>query len=183
MFSHEACGMSIVARPLDIYPLRGSSSELEPTVDPLTRSAVLLPSDRPLSRDPTPTPSRALAPDALRILRRLGGSVELDAAWADPAFERAVEAVRRQLEPIRTRHNLAGSFEREAFHVRRSGTMPDDSTEPLGPVRLAYAIRWLELGDGQVRPPWVALRDARGRVRLRLAGPRHRSPATLRRHR
>ncbi len=183
MSPHQAWGMSIVARPLDTHPLRGSLSELEPTVDPSMRSAVLLPSDRPPFRAPAPTLSRALAPDALRILRRLGGSVELDAAWADPAFERAVEAVRRQLEPIRTRHTLVASFEREAFHVRRSGPMPGESTEPPGPVRLAYAIRWLELGDGQVRPPWVALRDARCRVRLRLAGPRHRSPATLRRHR
>ena len=183
MLHLEACGMSIVARPLDTQPSRGSLSELEPTVDPWTRSPVLLPSGRSPSRAPAPTLSRAPAPDALRILRRFCGSVEIDVAWSDPVLERAVEAVRRQLAPIRSRRALAGSFEREAFHVRRPVSSPDRRIEPPGPVRLAYAIRWLELGDGQSRPPWAALRDARARVRLRLAGPRHRSPATLRRHR
>lgn len=30
------------------------------------------------------------------------------------------------------------------------------------PVRLAYAIRWLELGDGIPRPNWLTLLDERG---------------------
>ena len=29
-----------------------------------------------------------------------------------------------------------------------------DPPEPPGPVRVAYAIRWLELGDNRIRPSW-----------------------------
>ncbi len=32
-----------------------------------------------------------------------------------------------------------------------------DPVQPPGPVRVAYAIRWLELGDGRRRPPWESL--------------------------
>jgi hypothetical protein len=49
-----------------------------------------------------------------------------------------VDAVRHQLGPIRTRRSLAASYGREAFH----------RTDPGGAaaVRLAYALRWAELG-------------------------------------
>jgi hypothetical protein len=29
-----------------------------------------------------------------------------------------------------------------------------DPATPPGPVRVAYAIRWLELGDERLRPSW-----------------------------
>jgi len=85
-----------------------------------------------------------------------------DAAWEDVAFGRQVEAIRRQLAPIRSRSGLAASFDREAFHVRRQvGLSPDvegmPAATPPGPVRLAYALRWLELGDGRLRPAWPSL--------------------------
>jgi hypothetical protein len=66
-------------------------------------------------------------------------------------FGREVELVRRHLAPIRSRVVLAASFGREAFHVDSAGP-----PEVAGPVTVAYAIRWLELGDGQERPRWDA---------------------------
>jgi hypothetical protein len=56
------------------------------------------------------------------------------------AFSREVDTIRVHLSPIRSRASLAASFEREATRIEA--------------VRLAYAIRWLELGDGIARPPW-----------------------------
>jgi hypothetical protein len=32
--------------------------------------------------------------------------------------------------------------------------MDDAARDDPGPVRLAYALRWLELGAGDVRPIW-----------------------------
>ncbi len=95
-------------------------------------------------------------------MRHIRGSATTEAAWGDVTFGRQVEVVRRQLAPIRSRSSLAASFGREAFHVRRQvGLSPDvegmPAATPPGPVRLAYALRWLELGDGQARPAWTAL--------------------------
>jgi hypothetical protein len=103
-----------------------------------------------------------LALDALRVMRHLRGSVPGEPAWEDVSFGRQVESIRRQLAPIRSRTGLAASFGREAFHVRRGQDIgPDAATAAAapspGPVRLAYALRWLELGDGQTRPAWTAL--------------------------
>jgi len=96
-----------------------------------------------------------LALDALHLLRRYRGTVAADAAWSDPAFSREVESVRSQLAPIRSRRALADSFGREATHIRALLLVPDGRPiDPPGPLRLAYAIRWLELGDGEARPAW-----------------------------
>ncbi len=89
-----------------------------------------------------------------------------DPVWSDGSFGRQVEAVRRHLVPIRSRAGLAASFGREAFHVRRASTDAIDGsapamTSPPGPVRLAYALRWLELGDGLARPAWSDLLTGR----------------------
>ena len=88
------------------------------------------------------------------MVRRLRGTVSADPIWIETSFARQVDAVRRQLRPIRTRRALAASFEREAFHVRRSAL---EAAPALGPVRVAYAVRWMELGDGEPRPAWPGL--------------------------
>jgi hypothetical protein len=72
------------------------------------------------------------------------------AEWFAPAFVREVGLVRAHLAPIRSRSVLESSFSREAFH----GFAAVDADEPPGPIRVAYAIRWLELGDGRPRPAW-----------------------------
>ena len=80
--------------------------------------------------------------------------------WGEPAFAREVDAIRRQLEPIRDRRMLTASYSREAFRawpeVVAAGLSLERSTA------VAYAIRWLELGDGRPRPSWTSLVAGRG---------------------
>ena len=58
---------------------------------------------------------------------------------------REVALIRAHLAPIRSRAGLAASFSREAFH-----TVPaDEIGESPGAVRVAYALRWLELSSGR----------------------------------
>jgi hypothetical protein len=175
--------MSIVARPSDTDPPRGSRSDDESTIDRSSRAGVLLTSERIGVAAPARDSERALAPDALRVLRRVVRTADSGGAWSDPAFERAVEVVRRQLMPIRSRRALARSFEREAFHVRRAVLLADGAIDIPGPVRLAYAIRWLELGDRVPRPSWSTFRRTHGRGHSRVVDPRHRPPAVRRQRR
>ncbi len=103
---------------------------------------VLLPSGGTSAPAPVPAPSRALALDAIRLLRYLRDPGHAPARWTEPAFRREVDLVRAHLAPLRTRQALAGSFGREAFHVTTDRPREGDP----GPVRVAYALRWLELG-------------------------------------
>ena len=77
--------------------------------------------------------------------------------------------MRLHLRPVATRQVLAASFGREAFHAG-----PPAGAVPRGPVAVAYAIRWLELGDRVERPAfeiWLA-ESATGPVRLPAGGDR-----------
>jgi hypothetical protein len=87
----------------------------------------------------------------MATVRRAGRPQMRPARWTSSAFSREVELIRGHLAPIRSRPVLAASFGREAFHGDPSG-----SGDGSGPVTVAYAIRWLELGDRQVRPRWDA---------------------------
>jgi hypothetical protein len=154
----DDAGMSIDVREPGSHPKRGPRAGDGTTIGDLRLSGDLLPSGGAPAPAPAPTPQRALALDALHLLRHLRGTIAAGPAWSDVSFGRQVEAVRRQLAPIRSRAGLAASFGREAFHVRRASTDAIDGSAPAmatpGPVRLAYALRWLELGDGQPRPAW-----------------------------
>ena len=123
----------------------------------------LLPAGGPDVPASVPAPARALALDALRLLRRLLDPARRSERWAKPTFRRETELVRAHLAPLRSREALAASYGREAFHL----SMDDAGRDDPGAVRLAYALRWLELGDGDVGPVWPptvasrGLRDAR----------------------
>jgi hypothetical protein len=119
-------------------------------------SGDLLPSDGSLAPAPVPAPARALALDALRLLRRLRDPARRPDRWSDPSFGREIELVRIHLAPTRSRKALAASYGREAFHIALDVTTRDDP----GAVRLAYALRWLELGDGVTGPSWPAMTEA-----------------------
>lgn len=93
---------------------------------------------------------RSLAMLALGIVRRAGPRGRRPDDWMRPGFAREVELIRLHLAPIRSRAVLAASFGREAFH----GTTPDGIAPESRPVAIAYAIRWLELADGEARPRW-----------------------------
>jgi hypothetical protein len=97
-----------------------------------------------------PTPARTFTVIALTTLRRAAHPDRRPPRWAAPAFAREVDLVRLHLGPIRTRLGLAASFGREAFHADIA-----PNADSGGPVTAAYAIRWLELGDGIARPPWA----------------------------
>ncbi len=64
-------------------------------------------------------------------------------AWGDSGFRRQVEDVRRGLMPIHSRRSLVASFAREGVLLARP---LDPSLVTAGPLPLAYAIRWHELG-------------------------------------
>lgn len=107
----------------------------------------LLPVGDSLAPAPAPAPARALALDALRLLRRLRDPARRPERWTQPTYRREIELVRAHLAPLRTRKSLAASYGREAFHL----TLDEAARDNPSAVRLAYALRWLELGDRDVR--------------------------------
>jgi hypothetical protein len=100
-------------------------------------------------------PRRELARLALDLVVRTAEPIDVPYRWSTPTFGREVDRTRAHLAPIRSRTGLIGSFSREASisATREAGATP----LPAGPVRVAYAIRWLELGDGRARPSWPSL--------------------------
>jgi hypothetical protein len=137
-------------------PIQSSQPE---THDPMTSHPVVGPrlggATDGIPLNPVPAPAGALALDALRVTRALRDPARRPARWAQPGFGQQVEIVRRHLAPVRTRRSLAASFSREAFHVVPTRTARDDTS----PIRLAYALRWMELGDGATGPSWTTLFD------------------------
>ena len=110
------------------------------------------------------------------MIRHSHHPADRPAAWSLPGFAREVDLVRLHLRPVSTRQVLAASFGREAFHAG-----PPCASSPKGPVAVAYAIRWLEVGDHVVRPAfeiWLA-ESATGPVRLQAGGDPSTSPAAL----
>jgi hypothetical protein len=88
--------------------------------------------------------------------------------WPRPVDGREVERVRDQLRVLHSRRSLSASYAREAFRVAAPPTTANagaDGGARLGvdpaaarpespaPAMVAYALRWLELGDGRRRPP------------------------------
>jgi hypothetical protein len=118
-----------------------------------TSPGVLLPPAAPLRSAPMPAPARALALDALRIVRLLRDPSRRPVRWTQPGFGAEVEVIRRHLAPVRSRRMLAASYGREAFHLTPTRADHVDAS----PTRLAYALRWLELRDGATGPSWQTL--------------------------
>lgn len=109
---------------------------------------------------PHTTPTPALAIEALAILRQARRPDAHPDRWTAHPFVREVELIRLHLRPIRSRVVLAASFGREAFHgvpvlaFESSQERGARRSQGAGPVQVAYALRWLELGDGSDRPAW-----------------------------
>ena len=121
--------------------------------------------DGPSASDAPPTSGRASRPgellpaDLARIVRRLRDHPRDAGLWGEPAFAWEVDRVRHQLAPIVSRRALASSFAREASRTAWAPLSSAAAATPLepgsiGPVHCAYAVRWLELGDGAPRPGW-----------------------------
>jgi cytochrome oxidase assembly protein ShyY1 len=93
--------------------------------------------------------ARELDAEVARLLRVRSGELAEPLLWRRPSHRREVDAVVRQLGPIRTRASLLSSWQRESRHSAQ--------------VRLAYAIAWLALARSA---PAVTTRLARRRPRL-----------------
>jgi hypothetical protein len=104
---------------------------------------------------PEPDPRHELARLALDLVVRTAEPIDAPRRWTTPAFAAEVERTRAHLTPIRSRETLLASFSREAS-IAATRRQPVQAL-PAGPVRLAYAIRWLELGDGRERPAWSSI--------------------------
>jgi hypothetical protein len=91
---------------------------------------------------------------ALDVVVRALDPMTLPPRWSTRAFAREVAEARAQLAPIRSRRTLIESFGREAAVAATTTPASVQPPEPPGPVRVAYAIRWLELGDDRRRPSW-----------------------------
>ncbi|MFO1539603.1 MAG: hypothetical protein ACKOTZ_04015 [Chloroflexota bacterium] len=91
-----------------------------------------------------------------RILSRAGARPD---AWADPGLGDAIDRVRRQLLPIGSLAALSASWTREhAVHAAVS-----EGGRVTCEVRLAYAVRWLELTGAVDERPWSVLVGGSGR--------------------
>jgi hypothetical protein len=101
-------------------------------------------------------PRHELGRLALDLVLRTSEPLRLPERWTRTTFGREVDRTRGQLAPIRTRAALAASFSREAS-IAATRSAPLSPADPPGPVRVAYAIRWLELGDGRPRPGWSTI--------------------------
>jgi hypothetical protein len=141
--------------------LSGPGGTLDAFLDRLPRggsSGALLRPDGPAEPVPPVDARGILALDAVRIVGRLRSTAPCPSRWLETSFGREVQFVRAHLQPIRTRATLAASFGREAFHVPvlRDPEVADERGLESA-VRVAYALRWLELGDGHPRPGWPDL--------------------------
>lgn len=97
--------------------------------------------------------TRALALDALRLGRILRDRSRWPRSWSQPAFGVEVERHRRTLARLRTREGLTVGYERDVFEPADSGRHPSQESA----IRVAYALRWLELFDDATAPSWPAL--------------------------
>ncbi len=139
---------TLTTHPVDVVRLGGAADGML-----VQGTGDLLPSGALFRSAPVPAPARALALDALRVIRALREPSRRPARWAQPSFGAEVELVRRHLAPVRSRRTLAASYGREAFHLALTRAERDDPD----PTRLAYALRWMELRDGATGPSWPTL--------------------------
>ena len=92
-------------------------------------------------------------------VRGLTSGPRVPGRWNAPAFLRELGLVRGHLSVIHSRPLLAASFERESVRdgVGRPTLQRARSRLRVSAVHVAYALRWLELGD-EPRPSEVAAR-------------------------
>lgn len=147
--------MPIVIRQSGQDPALAARPEEEASTGISASPGDLLPSGGAIGTAPALAPHRVLALDALHVLGGLRHLPRDAGLWGESAFAREVELVRGHLAPIRSRRGLAASFGREAACVR--GIDRSDGSAMRRPLRVAYALRWLELGDGLARRGWTEL--------------------------
>jgi hypothetical protein len=113
---------------------------------------LLRPGGGTLPPDAAAEPADILATDAALLLTGDPRAAGFE-RWHAEAFVAQVAAIRRHLAPIRVAGLLRSSFAREAFLGTGLGPVPAVAASP---VRVAYAIRWIELEAGLDLPAWPA---------------------------
>jgi hypothetical protein len=151
--------MPIVARPTGPGATAALAADGHASLGCAPSAGELLPSGDATGLGPVQAPHRTLALDALVVTRTLRDHPRDADPWGEPAFAREVDLIRSQLMPIRDRRGLAASFEREAFQSPEFAGPREPAT--MRAVRVAYALRWLELGDGILRLGWIGLATGR----------------------
>lgn len=114
--------------------------------NPLTldRTGRRTPSPSSTSRSPRrPDEDPGLGAAARCLQEMLNDPASLGPRRRTPGFARGVERLRAELVPILSPEALLDSYAREAIRT--------------DVIETAYAIRWLELVSGQVRPAWRGL--------------------------
>ncbi len=152
--------MPIVARLAGPDASTASTAGTDASLGGAGSPGALLPSGERVGDVPALAPHRTLARVALLVTRTLRDHPRDADPWGEPAFAREVDLIRSQLMPIRSRRGLATSFERESFQSREFAGPREPAT--MHAVRVAYALRWLELGDGILRRAWTGLVTDRG---------------------
>ena len=130
--------------------IAGTASTALPPPELLLRSGGGI---EPVVTSPVHRPSREILGEDVQALLTGDPASPATVRWTTDRFARQVAAVRRHLDPIPDTDRLADSFGREAFHGARIGRSPAIATSP---VRVAYAIRWIELIAGIGLPDWPA---------------------------
>lgn len=95
--------------------------------------------------------ARTLAVDSLRIGRMLRDPSRWPASWREPSFGVEVERIRRDIARFKSPRALAVAYWREV-------SQPADARRAqASAIRVAYALRCLELRDGVTGPSWQSL--------------------------
>jgi hypothetical protein len=96
---------------------------------------------------------RTLMIDALRLGRMVRDPTHWPALWTQPAFGAEVERCRRHISTLTTQEALAAAYDADVYAATRRS--PEHAER--SPIRVAYALRWLELLDGATGPSWPAM--------------------------
>ena len=140
MSAGQTLGMSIATRPAGGNLGSGSRDPSGDTIGSSWPPEVLLADGGNPAPAPALAPTRVLARDATRLIRSRRQTISPEGLGRGPA----VAAVKRQIHPIQSRGTLADSYRREWLHHTRPVTA--EALEVVAAVRIAYAIRWFELG-------------------------------------
>jgi hypothetical protein len=91
--------------------------------------------------------------DALRLGRVLREPSVWPQRGTEPAFGAEVERCRCYVSDLTTHEALASAYGYDVFE-RLTGGRGDAERSP---IRVAYALRWLELQEDSIGPAWPAM--------------------------
>lgn len=103
--------------------------------------------------DPAVESERALVIEALRVGRVLRDPAKWPRIWSQPSFGAEVERFRRHMAGLTTAEALAAAYQADVWETLGIATGHAEGS----PIRVAYALRWLEIQEGATGPAWPAM--------------------------